>query len=446
MPCLSQCTRVLPRRPEQHAEHPAGGLLGSSETREHFGEPGPGPTPLARAASGFRARLRPRGWLRATLLGLLFLAPNAAHAALTLTWQDNASNASGYAVERGATAAGPFGTLVTGLAANATSYVDSTATPGTQYCYRVYGYNSAGASGYSNVACGTAQVQSYTVTLAYAGTGTGTVTGGGTYPSGTAVKLTEAPGTGSTFGGWSGGGCSGTATMCTFNLTSNVIVTATFALAPASTYTLTVQTAGTGSGTVSGAGTYAVGAIVSLTATPASGSTFAGWSGTAPCPSGNATPASFTMPAATMGCTATFTLAGSTTTHSVAFNPPPPGPQGTWVSLFGGINWGQTWAWWLPEAGIPVNHVDFGAAGVTSRTFAFSPGPKKLLSISLGKVTTRSSGGSITISDNNGQSKKVSITPGHVLTVTLNWPKVSTWVKVSSDLGWDMAVTALTYK
>ena len=116
------------------------------------------------------------------------------------------------------------------------------------------------------------------------------------------------------------------------------------------------------------------------------------------------------------------------------------------MSLFGGINWGQTWAWWLPEAGIPVNHVDFGAAGVTSRTFAFSPGPKKLLSISLGKVTTRSSGGSITISDNNGQSKKVSITPGHVLTVTLNWPKVSTWVKVSSDLGWDMAVTALTYK
>jgi hypothetical protein len=152
------------------------------------------------------------------------------------------------------------------------------------------------------------------------------------------------------------------------------------------------------------------------------------------------------MPAANMVCTATFTLAGNKTTQSVAFNPPPPGPQGSWVSLFGGINWGQTWAWWLPEAGIPVNHLDFGAAGVTSRTFTFLPGPKTLKSISFGEVTTRSTGGSIMISDNNGQRKRVSISPGQALTVTLNWPKASTWVQVYSALSWDMAVTGLTYK
>jgi hypothetical protein len=100
--------------------------------------------------------------------------------------------------------------------------VDDTATPGTQYCYRVYGYNSAGASGYSNIACGTVQVQTYTVTVAYAGTGTGTVAGGGTYPAGTAVQLTAVPATGSTFGGWSRGGCSGMLTTCTLNLTCSL--------------------------------------------------------------------------------------------------------------------------------------------------------------------------------------------------------------------------------
>jgi len=44
------------------------------------------------------------------------------------------------------------------------------------------------------------------------------------------VTLTAAASTGSSFGGWSGGGCSGTGT-CTVVLTSNVTVTGTFAVA-----------------------------------------------------------------------------------------------------------------------------------------------------------------------------------------------------------------------
>ncbi len=70
---------------------------------------------------------------------------------------------------------------------------------------------------------------------------------------------------------------------------------------PAITYPLTLATAGTGSGTVNGAGNYAAGATVTLTATPASGSTFAGWSPSPPCAP------SFTMPASALTCTATFT-------------------------------------------------------------------------------------------------------------------------------------------
>ena len=66
------------------------------------------------------------------------------------------------------------------------------------------------------------------------------------------------------------------------------------------TYPLTVNMAGTGSGTVGGGGDYAVGATVNLIAMPDAGSTFAGWS-PSPCA------ASFAMPASALICIATFT-------------------------------------------------------------------------------------------------------------------------------------------
>ena len=76
------------------------------------------------------------------------------------------------------------------------------------------------------------------------------------------------------------------------------------------TYTLTLAKAGTGTGTVSGGGSYAAGATVNLTATPASGSTFAGWS-PSPCA------ASFAMPANNLTCTATFNQSGQAASAAV---------------------------------------------------------------------------------------------------------------------------------
>ena len=110
----------------------------------------------------------------------------------------------------------------------------------------------------------------------------------------TVVTLTATPDSGSAFAGWSGN-CSGTGS-CTLTMDAAKAVGATFSIAP---YTVTLAQAGSGSGTVGGGGSYAAGTTVTLTATPAAGSHFAGWS-PSPCA------ASFTMPEGDLTCTATF--------------------------------------------------------------------------------------------------------------------------------------------
>ena len=136
----------------------------------------------------------------------------------------------------------------------------------------------------------------HTLTVAKAGNGSGSVAGapsgiscGATcaadYVQGTQVTLTATPAAGSTFTGWSGA-CSGTGT-CQVTMTEATNVTATFAVV---THNLSVTRAGTGSGSVASSpagitcgatcsAAYAHGTVVTLTATPAAGSTFTGWSG-----------------------------------------------------------------------------------------------------------------------------------------------------------------------
>ena len=196
-----------------------------------------------------------------------------------------------------------------------------------------------------------AQAVGYTLTVNRAGTGSGTITSSPagidcgsdcseTYNEGTSVTLTATPGIGSTFGGWTGDpDCSDGA------VTMNASKTCTAAFnAQAVGYTLTVNRAGTGSGTItsSPAGidcgsdcseTYNEGTSVTLTATPGSGSIFGGWTGDPDCSDG-----AVTMNA-NKTCTAAFNPQGSGYTLTVTKSGT---GSGTITSSPSGVDCGST--------------------------------------------------------------------------------------------------------
>ena len=161
--------------------------------------------------------------------------------------------------------------------------------------------------------------QQYYLTVTMAGNGNVTSSPAGvncggdcneSYAGGTVVTLTATPASGSAFAGWAGDAdcADGQVTMGAAKT-----CTATFNLNPPASYMLAVALGGTGSGSVasSPAGvncggdcneSYAGGTVVTLTATPSSGSAFAGWAGDADCADGQVTMS------ATKSCTATFNL------------------------------------------------------------------------------------------------------------------------------------------
>ncbi len=161
-----------------------------------------------------------------------------------------------------------------------------------------------------------ATLRTLTVTKAAAGAGTVVSMPSGincgadcseAFANGTTVTLNAAPATGSTFLGWNGA-CTGTG-ACAVTMDVAKSVTASFGSAG---HVLTIAKTGNGAGTVtaSGAGincgtdcseAYAHGTMVGLTATPATGSLFAGWTG------GGCTGTGF--------CTVTMTAATSVTAN-----------------------------------------------------------------------------------------------------------------------------------
>ncbi len=195
-------------------------------------------------------------------------------------------------------------------------------------------------------------INTYVLTVTKAGAGTGTIASSPAgisncgaasgadctepYNHGTSVTLTPIAAAGSSFAGWSGtdaGACTGTAPACTLAITQARNVTATFTI---NTYPVTVTKAGTGSGTVAsnpagiidcGAPTgsdctenYAHGTSVTLTPTPFTGSSFAGWSGTSAAACTGTAPACTLSVTQARSVTATFTLNSYAVTVTKAGN------------------------------------------------------------------------------------------------------------------------------
>ena len=171
------------------------------------------------------------------------------------------------------------------------------------------------------------------LTVTELGNGDGTVTdqGGGidcpgvcraSYPQGSAVTLTADAGPHSTFTGWSGGGCSGTAD-CTVTLDAATSVSAEFDLVQ---HVLTLATEGNASGQVTsddvGAldcpgvcdASYVHGTAVVLTTHAGPNAVFIGWGGEC---AGTGTTCDLTMDAA-RDATATFALVRHTLTVTEA--------------------------------------------------------------------------------------------------------------------------------
>jgi chitin-binding protein len=166
---------------------------------------------------------------------------------------------------------------------------------------------------------------SYALSVGKSGTGGGMVmstpagidcgsTCSASFPSGTVVTLIADVNAGSTFAGWSGA-CTGTS-PCTLTMSQARSVSATFNTTSGTSYTLTVTKAGTGSGTVTSSpvgvtcgstcsASFNSGVSVTLTAAPASGSTFSGWSGAC-----TGTGSCVTTMTAAHAVTATFATSG----------------------------------------------------------------------------------------------------------------------------------------
>lgn len=147
-------------------------------------------------------------------------------------------------------------------------------------------------------------LNSYTMTVSSEDTNKGTVTGGGTKTYTQSVSLTASPKSGYSFVGWyDGETLVSSATPYNFTMPyNNLTYVARFST---NSYQLTLASDNIEKGTVSGAGTFAYGSEVTITATPVTGNAFIGWYNGATLVSTNATHV-FNMPFNALSYTAKF--------------------------------------------------------------------------------------------------------------------------------------------
>ena len=154
--------------------------------------------------------------------------------------------------------------------------VTLTATPSTGYHFVQWNDGNTNASRSVTASAdatytATFAINSYTVSATVSPSGGGSVSGTGSYNYGATATLTATPSAGYHFVKWSDNYSSATRT---FTVTSNASFGAIFEL---NSYVISTSVSPSGSGTVTGGGTYTSGTSVTLTATPSTGYHFVQW-------------------------------------------------------------------------------------------------------------------------------------------------------------------------
>ena len=151
--------------------------------------------------------------------------------------------------------------------------------------------------------------------------------------------------------------------------------------------------------------------------------------------------ASNLMPGDTNGANDVFVHdrgAPAAVTTTVNFDTPaPPGGPEPLDGVFGGIDFGTgQWAWEGPYGVDATNNIYFADSTGTSRTFAFSPAPRVLNSMSVFSPER----GTLTLSDDAGQTCTREVTTGSMQLVATGWTRPSATATASFTAGWALGV------
>jgi hypothetical protein len=282
----------------------------------------------------------------------------------------------------------------------------------------------------------------YTINVSASPSAGGTVTGGGTYASGTSRTVTATPNSGYSFTSWTeSGNVVSTSASYTFTLTANRTLVANFTQNPVN-YTINVSASPSAGGTVTGGGTYASGTSRTVTATPNSGYSFTSWT-----ESGNvvSTSASYTFT-----LTAHRTLVANFTTVAYTINTSSSPTAGGTTSGGGTYPIGSSrTVTATPNGGYSfVNWTEHGSVVSTSSSYNFTLNSNRDLVANFATATytisvsaSPSAGGTVTGGGTyaSGTSRTVTATANSGYTFS-NWTESGT--AVSSTASYTFTLTA----
>jgi hypothetical protein len=294
-----------------------------------------------------------------TLTTNINLVANFTASPVTYTIAVSASPSAGGTVGGGGTFASGSSATVTATASSGYTFTNWTVNGSPVSALSSYSFTVA--TNVSLVANFTANPVTYTIAVSASPSAGGTVSGGGTFASGSSATVTATASAGYTFTNWTVNGSPVSAlNKYSFTLTTNINLVANFTASPV-TYTIAVSASPSAGGTVGGGGTFASGSSQTVTATASASYTFSNWT-----VNGSAVSAlssySFTV-ATNVSLVANFTASSNTTMPIPLVNgsfESPAGAQGTVAGVPDGwlASNNNPYGVYNPAAGIYTNEAD----------------------------------------------------------------------------------------